>query len=79
MSSDLLVRKNYKWLGLILVLSAFALISKYCTPTSNYSYYRRAVFYKADDSTSGLESTPLMNWTDVNGRFFKEITIYSLY
>ncbi|KAG1446594.1 hypothetical protein G6F56_009519 [Rhizopus delemar] len=67
MSSDLLVRKNYKWLGLILVLSAFALISKYCTPTSNYSYYRRAVFYKADDSTSGLESTPLMNWTDVNG------------
>lgn len=68
MSGDLMARKNYKWLGFILILSTLALLSIYYTPTTNYSYYRRAVFYKDDSTTLETANSSVMSWTDGNGK-----------
>ncbi|KAG1028860.1 hypothetical protein G6F25_012374 [Rhizopus arrhizus] len=66
MSTDSMKRKNYKWFALIALLSMFALLSKYCRPTTSYSYYRRDVFDEEDIVDLETTNTTMISWTDRN-------------
>jgi hypothetical protein len=68
MSTDLMKRKNYKWFALIALLSMFALLSKYCRPTTGYSYYRRDVFDEEDIVDLETTNTTMISWTDRNSK-----------
>ncbi|KAI9277579.1 glycosyl-transferase for dystroglycan-domain-containing protein [Sporodiniella umbellata] len=66
MGSDLVSRKSHKGLFLFVALSTVLLVYKFWTPTSSYSYYKRATLLGGLPD-SEIENTLSMNWTDHHG------------
>ncbi|CAO3686090.1 unnamed protein product [Rhizopus stolonifer] len=68
MGTDSMSRKHPKWLAFISLLSVLFLLSRYVIPSTHYSYYRKAVFYRQDiDETEITNTSIFMNWTDARG------------